>query len=428
MAGVSMNGTFENHLNRLKESFLWAAAKGGRAEEVESLINLGANVNWKQNDSSMGFEEGDTALLAAVRNGHVDVAEVLMANGAQTDCQSRNGDNVLHLAAGRGDEEFCALLQDKRALVFCANNDGITPIDAAIRAGHIDLSEKLKYAPCNEVEDDENDDNYNMMHLHSTAVDPANRGMSRLDILHQSNERRRRQEWRRPNPEQPRHEDAANYDDEISLTGSEAYCTSPPSSDVWASVMNLKKEIFSEIGHGKLPSFENLPETIHADDNKSNEQLAGLWLMVKHFRTEKHRLSTKAEALAAQCNVLRSQLGRIESDYASLKIDHSRVQSKLYRFLGQNLDGESVQDLEDLEELLNTSIKLVGKAKEKAFHARMNEDEESRMCVICQEERKSVLLMPCRHLCCCRDCSRREELVRCPLCRINISQKIDVYS
>ena len=33
-------------LDRMKESFLWAAAKGGREEEVESLLSIGADVNW----------------------------------------------------------------------------------------------------------------------------------------------------------------------------------------------------------------------------------------------------------------------------------------------------------------------------------------------------------------------------------------------
>ncbi|KAJ1446061.1 hypothetical protein M885DRAFT_547822 [Pelagophyceae sp. CCMP2097] len=47
-------------LDRMKESFLWAAAKGCRAEEVESLLNIGADVNWVS-------PEGDTALIAACR-------------------------------------------------------------------------------------------------------------------------------------------------------------------------------------------------------------------------------------------------------------------------------------------------------------------------------------------------------------------------
>ena len=33
-------------LDRMKESFLWAAAKGGCEEEVESLLSIGADVNW----------------------------------------------------------------------------------------------------------------------------------------------------------------------------------------------------------------------------------------------------------------------------------------------------------------------------------------------------------------------------------------------
>ena len=51
-------------LDRLKESFLWAAAKGGRREEVASLLEMGADVDW-------GSPEGDTSrALAACRNGH----------------------------------------------------------------------------------------------------------------------------------------------------------------------------------------------------------------------------------------------------------------------------------------------------------------------------------------------------------------------
>ena len=38
------------HLDRMKESFLWAAAKGGREEEVESLLSLGADANWENPD------------------------------------------------------------------------------------------------------------------------------------------------------------------------------------------------------------------------------------------------------------------------------------------------------------------------------------------------------------------------------------------
>jgi ankyrin repeat protein len=58
-----MVDSFNQSLDRLKESFLWAAAQGGNTEDCESLLEIGADVNWKHTD-------GDTPLLAACRRGH----------------------------------------------------------------------------------------------------------------------------------------------------------------------------------------------------------------------------------------------------------------------------------------------------------------------------------------------------------------------
>ena len=53
-----------------------------------------------------------------------------------------------------------------------------------------------------------------------------------------------------------------------------------------------------------------------------------------------------------------------------------------------------------------------------------------RMCVICQEREKTVLLMPCRHLCLCNACGSVENhrIKNCPLCRREIVSKLDVYA
>ena len=158
-----------HHLTRLKEPFLFAAACGGRAEEVESLIEFhGADVNWRSpsistdidrsgnngDDDDHDNEElvfGDSVLLAAVKNGHINVVEVLLAHGAdvQSRCSS-SGDTVLHIAAARGDEDLCELITEtysNRDLAFCVNDIGETPISIASKQGFQRLCDRLKYAP-----------------------------------------------------------------------------------------------------------------------------------------------------------------------------------------------------------------------------------------------------------------------------------------
>ena len=54
--------------------------------------------------------------------------------------------------------------------------------------------------------------------------------------------------------------------------------------------------------------------------------------------------------------------------------------------------------------------------------------KEQRMCVICQEREKSVVLLPCRHLCLCAHCAQHDHLQQCPLCRRHIAHRISVYA
>lgn len=59
---------------------------------------------------------------------------------------------------------------------------------------------------------------------------------------------------------------------------------------------------------------------------------------------------------------------------------------------------------------------------------KIENQKEQRMCVVCQEHEKSVVLLPCRHLCLCADCSTHDLLTMCPLCREKIVHKISVFS
>ena len=93
-----------------------------------------------------------------------------------------------------------------------------------------------------------------------------------------------------------------------------------------------------------------------------------------------------------------------------------------------DLTNKSLAELNNLETKAKKTLDQIIKAKEVASTQLEEEMEQLRTCVICKEHTKSVLLMPCRHLCCCDECGHLDVLIQCPLCREPITERINVFS
>ena len=114
------------------------AAETGNEAEVRRLIELGVDINWKN-------ERGATPLLFAVQNEHVTIAQILLNHKANVNVQVEASQNVsaLELAAKTGQHKMTQLLLDHGARVDVTDSRGITPLIFAAQNGHYEVVRTL---------------------------------------------------------------------------------------------------------------------------------------------------------------------------------------------------------------------------------------------------------------------------------------------
>jgi len=115
---------------------LWAA-QGGHWECIEKLC---------QNFSDLDVcdKNGQTALHIACREGHYDLARVLLEHGCSPNIRDNTlGKTPLHMVAGLGNHAMCELLAVNGADVNIVDNDGHSPLYITSAEGHAEIRELL---------------------------------------------------------------------------------------------------------------------------------------------------------------------------------------------------------------------------------------------------------------------------------------------
>ena len=134
-----------NLANKSGETPLMMASIDGNLPLVKTLV-----LGHKAQLDHIGW----TPLHYACANGHLDIAQFLIANGASIDSLSQGNTTPLMMAVSSGNEQLIKFLLDNGADIRMRNHEGYSAIDVAalfskedIREGLISRWEKLYKQP-----------------------------------------------------------------------------------------------------------------------------------------------------------------------------------------------------------------------------------------------------------------------------------------
>jgi hypothetical protein len=113
-------------------------ARKGLTTSVKRLLSIrNINVNVK-NDVN-----GNTPLHSAAANGHIEIARLLLQNGADVNAKENDGYTPLHYAAFQGHVDILHLLVENGADLEAQNKYGMRALQLAVLNGHLPFIQEL---------------------------------------------------------------------------------------------------------------------------------------------------------------------------------------------------------------------------------------------------------------------------------------------
>jgi hypothetical protein len=161
------------------------------------------------------------------------------------------------------------------------------------------------------------------------------------------------------------------------------------------------------------------------------QQINALLKLLDAEQQQKRLLESKLETFVRQNKQLIEEFNIVHQSRMTLEESNAELHRTINRLQAHPSVVDAMTELEDIEALasdLKRALSKVEARKEILVRNQLESQREQRLCVICCEKEKCVVLLPCRHLCLCAACSRDDRLTQCPLCRDDIAHRINVYA
>lgn len=189
------------------------------------------------------------------------------------------------------------------------------------------------------------------------------------------------------------------------------------------------------------PSFSSiLPQTVNGGGRSS---FPPEWTSQNPFAHRPDAATPNASVddgkkrLEARIRILENRNNELAADYAAavesrkaFELSNAELRQQVNRLLAHPHVLDNMNKLEDIDDLateLMSSLRQVEARRDVLLQKRRDQEEDKRLCVVCLSVDKTVVLVPCLHLCVCTDCSNANALKLCPICRKPIDGKVNVF-
>ncbi|KAI9992399.1 hypothetical protein PInf_017801 [Phytophthora infestans] len=114
-------------------------AERGYLGAIDAIMEADSNVDL----NARNWQRGMSALALAAKSGRANVVEGLIDYGAQVDIRTLHGETPLHFAAASASQRVCELLVRKGCDVDVRTSEGLTPLMIAVAKDHGMAMEKI---------------------------------------------------------------------------------------------------------------------------------------------------------------------------------------------------------------------------------------------------------------------------------------------
>ena len=399
---------------------LFRACCKKHADIVDLLVDSGANVN-------QATFEGDPSLMAASETGNTNIVKKLISAGADLNHKRKDGDTSLHVACHKNNFEVAQILIDAGCNVDLVNDKGATPFFVCCGMGFTKIAELLIKNGC-DIEKAATKDGRQW-----TPLQIANNNTDIADLITAEIKRRKKRENDKARKKKKKKSNAnaiandnANPIEKVEEKKIKVPCCSScrkvPSQDV-----KLLK-----CSACRSSQYCNIRcQKAHSPTHKISCEEKNLFRVAM----EKRQLSAAVseveelnELEVEEDNTFEDSDGEIVIDMTKTRLlpvdpvaygDNSVASAHNQEVELIDMTGDYNED-EDEEEDDNAIAD--GDRKKSPPAPTLHETEE---CVVCLGAKKTTLLLPCKHYCLCSTCS--ENVTECPLCKMEVTDKMEIY-